>query len=80
MNALNSMFTKEVSELIKSIDDPLCLAVVLSACVSQRCSIGGAKPGTCKDCQFLSHYCRELYNIAQEEIKNFRTPEGGEKQ
>jgi len=79
MDALNIMCTKEAIENIKVLNDPLAIAMVLSACAAQRCNIGKAQPNSCKGCQFESHNCRELYNIAKQELKDFQTQEGGVK-
>lgn len=72
MNIYESYVLEHVVENIKSLEDPLSLTVCLKAIIAQRCKIGGAKEGTCKGCQFQSHYCRELYNISEEELKRFR--------
>lgn len=77
MNALNAMYTKEVIENLKSLNDPLAIAMVLFACAAQRCNIGKAQPNSCKGCQFASHNCRELYDIAKQELEDFQIPEGG---
>lgn len=72
MNVCESYMLEHVIETIKSLEDPLSLTVCLKAIIAQRCKIGGAKEGTCKGCEFQGHYCREIYNISEEELKRFR--------
>ena len=72
MNIYQSYMLEHIVETIKSLEDPLLLTVCLKAIIAQRCKIGGAKEGTCKGCQFQGHYCREIYNISEDELKRFR--------
>lgn len=75
MNAYILYMAKSIAEEIKSIEDPLILAIYLKEIVSQRCKIGGAKEGTCKRCRYKSHDCRDIYNIAKEELQYFEIEE-----
>ena len=72
MNVCESYILEHAVEHIKSLEDQLSLTVCLKAIIAQRCKIGGAKEGTCKGCKFQGHYCRELYNISEDELKRFR--------
>ncbi len=72
MDVYESYILEHLVENIKSLKDPLSLTVCLKAIIAQRCKIGGAKEGTCKGCKFQGHYCREIYNISEEELKRFR--------
>ena len=72
MNVCESYILEHATQHIKSLEDPMSLTVCLKAIIAQRCKIGGAKEGTCKGCQFQSHYCREMYNISEDELTIFR--------
>ena len=72
MDVRESYILEYAVEHIKSLEDPLSLTVCLKAIIAQRCKIGGAEEGTCKGCKFQGHYCRELYNISEDELKRFR--------
>lgn len=71
MTAYQAYMAKQIAEEIKSIEDPIILAMYLHAIVAQRCAIGGAQEGTCKGCLYLSNQCRELYRISKEELADF---------
>jgi hypothetical protein len=72
MNVYQAFMVGHIAETIKSIEDPFLLTVCLKAILAQRCRIGGAKEGTCKGCQFQSYYCREMYNISEDELKRLK--------
>lgn len=74
MTAYYEFMAQQIAEEIKGIDDPAILTIYLHAILAQRCNIGGAKPGTCKDCLFKSHYCRQLHEITTVEEKCFLNP------
>ena len=61
----------QIADEIKCTDDPLILCIYLKAIIAGRCRIGGAKEGTCKGCMFQSHYCRELNQICDDELRRF---------
>lgn len=61
----------QIAEEIKHVDDPLILCIYLKAIIAARCKIGGAKEGTCKGCMFQGHYCRELNQICDDELRRF---------
>lgn len=71
MDAYIAYMAEQIAQEISSVDDPLILSIYLRAIIAQRCKIGGAKVGTCKECIFQSHYCRELYEINTHEVKIF---------
>lgn len=71
MNAYIAYMAEQIAQEIKSVEDPLILSIYLKAILAQRCRIGGAKEGTCKECLFQSHYCRELYDINADELRGF---------
>lgn len=71
MNAYTAYMAEQIAEEIKSIEDPLILSIYLKAILFQRCKIGGAIEGTCKECLFQGHYCRELNQINKHEIEIF---------
>lgn len=71
MDAYTAYMAEQIAQEISSVDDPLILSIYLRAIIAQRCKIGGAKEGTCKECIFQSHYCRELYEISTYEVKVF---------
>ena len=75
MNAYYEFMAKQVAEEIKAIEDPAILTIYLHAILAQRCNIGGAKLGTCKECKFNSYYCRQIHEIANVEEKVFLNPE-----
>lgn len=75
MNAYTAYMAEHIAQEIKNIEDPLILSIYLRAIIAQRCKIGGAKEGTCKDCIFQGHYCRELYEINTHELKIFGNEE-----
>ena len=75
MHVYYELMAKQIAEEIKEIDDPAILTIYLHAILAQRCKIGGAKPGTCKECKFNSYYCRQLHEIATVEEKVFVDPE-----
>ena len=72
MNVCESYILEHAVEHIKLLEEPMSLTACLMAIIAQRCKIGGAKEGTCKGCKFQSHYCREIYNISEDELKRFR--------
>ena len=72
MNAYNAYMTELIAEEIKSVEDPYLLSVYMRAIQYQRCRIGGAKEGTCKNCVFRSEHCRELNNIVNFELEAFK--------
>lgn len=65
----------QIADEIKCTDDPLILCIYLKAIIAGRCRIGGAKEGTCKGCMFQSHYCRELNQICDHELRIFEDEE-----
>mgnify|MGYP003309869333 CR=1 FL=1 len=75
MTSYYEFIARQIAEEIKEIDDPVILTIYLHAILAQRCNIGGAEPGTCKDCLFSSYYCRQLHEIATVEEKCFLNPE-----
>jgi hypothetical protein len=79
MTAYQEFMAIQIAEGISSITDPAILTIVLHAVLAQRCKIGDAKPGTCKECKFRSNYCREIYRIAKDEENQFLgVPDNGE--
>lgn len=71
MDGYTAYMAEYIAQEIKSITDPYILSIYLRAILYQRCAIGGAKEGTCKGCIFESHYCREMYEINNHELKVF---------
>ena len=71
MTAYHIFMAEQIAQEISTINDPLILSIYLKAILYQRCKIGGAIKGTCKECLFQGHYCRELYNINKDEIEIF---------
>ena len=69
---INAYMTELIAEEIKSVEDPYLLSVYMRAIQYQRCRIGGAKEGTCKNCAFRSEHCRELNNIVNFELEVFK--------
>ena len=68
MTAYQQYMAQQISEEIKSIEDPIVLGLYLHAIVAQRCRICGAKEGTCKEGVYEGHQCRELYKISKYEL------------
>lgn len=75
MDNYTAYMAEQIAQEIATIEDPLILSIYLRAIIFQRCKIGGAKEGTCKGCIFQGNYCRELYNINNDELKIFGTKE-----
>lgn len=75
MKAYYIFMAEQIAQEIAAINDPLILSIYLKAILAQRCKIGGAKEGTCKECLFQSHYCRELYQINKHELQIFSDEE-----
>ena len=75
MDNYTAYMAEQIAQEIATIEDPLILSIYLRAILSQRCKIGGAKEGTCKGCIFQGNYCRELYNINNDELKRFGAKE-----
>lgn len=71
MDAYTAYMAEQIAREIREIENPIVLSIYLKAIIGQRCKIGGAKEGTCKECLFQSHYCRELYNINADELRIF---------
>lgn len=71
MNAYMSYMAECIAEEIKSIESPYILSIYLRAILYQRCKIGGAKEGTCKDCIYQCHYCRQLSEVSNYELEMF---------
>ena len=78
MNAYTAYMAEQISQEIAAVEDPLILSIYLRAILSQRCKIGGAKEGTCKECLFRGNYCRELYQINKDELQRFSGKEENE--
>ena len=68
MTNYHIIMAEQIAEEIAAIEDPIILSIYLRAIIAQRCKIGGAKEGTCKNCLFQSHYCRDLYAINKDEL------------
>ena len=75
MTPFQAYMAQQIAEEIKQIDDPAILTIYQYAIIAQRCNIGGAKPGTCKECKFSSYYCRQLYEIAKDEERRYLNSE-----
>ena len=75
MKAYHIFMAEQIAQEIAAINDPLILSIYLKAILAQRCKIGGAIEGTCKECLFQGHYCRELYQINKHEIEIFSEEE-----
>lgn len=71
MNAYIEYMVRQIAEEIKSIEDPVILAIYLKAILFQRCKIGAAKEGTCKECLYQSYNCRQIYEVAEIEFEVF---------
>ena len=71
MNAYTAYMAKQIAQEIAAINDPLILSIYLKAILFQRCKIGGAIEGTCKECLFQGYYCRELNQINEHELRMF---------
>lgn len=71
MTVYQAYMAAQIAEEIKSVEDPFILCIYLKAIIAGRCRIGGAKEGTCKGCMFQGHYCRELNNICDDELRRF---------
>ena len=71
MNAYKAYMAEQIAQEIATINDPLILSIYLKAILFQRCKIGGAIEGTCKECLFQGHYCRELNQINEHELRMF---------
>lgn len=76
MDAYTAFMAEQIAQEIAAVENPLILSIYLKAILTQRCKIGGAKEGTCKECLFQGHYCRELYQINKHEIEIFSGEEG----
>lgn len=75
MNAYTAYMAEQIAKEIAAINDPLILSIYLKAILFQRCKIGGAIEGTCKECLFQGHYCRELHQINEHELRIFNDEE-----
>lgn len=75
VDAYTVYMAEQIIEEIKPIEDPLILSIYLKAILAQRCRIGGAKEGTCKDCMFESRACREMYETNAYELRIFNNEE-----
>lgn len=75
VDAYTAYMAEQIIEEIKPIENPLILSIYLKAILAQRCRIGGAKEGTCKDCIFESRACREMYEINVQELRKFEDEE-----
>ncbi len=69
MNAYTAHMVMHIAEEIKSIEDPCILNIYLTAILYQRCRIGGAKEGTCKNCLYQNYHCRQLLEISRVETQ-----------
>lgn len=75
MNAYTEYMARQIAEEIKSIEDPIILAIYMRAIQFQRCRIGGAKEGTCKECMFECYTCRQITEIVNRELEIFSDDE-----
>ena len=75
MDAYTVYMAEQIAQEIASVEDPLILSIYMKAILHQRCGIGGAKEGSCKDCIFESHYCRDMYEINEHELRRFNVEE-----
>ena len=72
MTAYQAYMAEQIAEEIKAIEDPYILSVYMRAIQYQRCRIGGAKEGTCKECIYRGEMCRELNSIIDLELEAFK--------
>ena len=75
MTAYIEYMARQIAEEIKSIEDPMILTIYMRAIQFQRCRIGGAREGTCKECMFQCYNCRQITKIVDEELEVFSEDE-----